>query len=97
MHNYIVETFADGVDECQDIFLEEEDVEKIKKVLDEVLEAHTKEKAEELLPTKSGFFFGSTEYGDDYFKDVKDAGDLMRKLLDDFDFEKYSLVYSASW
>ena len=49
LHNYIVNTFAYGVDECQDIFLYKEDVEKIKKVLDEVLEAHTKEKAEELL------------------------------------------------
>lgn len=97
LHNYIVETFADGVDECQDIFLYKEDVEKIRKVLDEVLEAHTKEKAEELLPTKSGLFFGSTEYGDDYFEDVKDADDLMRMLLDDFDFDEYRLVYCASW
>ena len=55
------------------------------------------DKAEELLPTKSGFFFGDTGYGDDYFEDVKDADDLMRKLLDDFDFDEYQLVYSASW
>ena len=97
LHNYIVNTFAYGVDECQDIFLYKEDVEKIKKVLDEVLEAHTKEKAKELLPTKSGFFFGDTGYGDDYFEVVKDASDLMRKILDNFNFENYSLVYSASW
>lgn len=59
--------------------------------------AHMKEKAEELFPTKFVFFPGGTDYEDDYFEDVNDADDLMWKLLDNFDFEKYSLVYCASW
>lgn len=58
---------------------------------------HMKEKAKELFPTKFGFFLGDTDYEDDYFEDVNDADDLMRKLLDNFNFEKYSLVYCASW
>lgn len=97
LHNYIVETFADGVDECQDILLYKEDVEKIKKVLDEVLEIRTKENAEKLLPTLAGFFFGDTDYEEGYFEDVEDADDLMQRLLDDFDFDEYQLVYNASW
>lgn len=98
LHSYIVKTFADGIDNCQDIILYKEDVEQIKKVLDDVLNAHQQvEKAKELLPTQSGFFFGGTDYDEFYFEDVKDAADLMQSFLDNFDFESYQLVYQASW
>lgn len=97
LHSYIVKTFADGIDNCQDIYLYKEDVEQIKKILDDVLEANTEEKAKELLPTQSGFFFGGTDYDEYYFEDVKDAADLMQNILDNFDFENYQLVYEASW
>ena len=98
LHSYIVKTFANGVDNCQDIILYKEDVEQIKKVLDDVLNAHQQvEKAKELLPTQSGFFFGGTDYDEFYFEDVKDAADLMQSFLDNFDFDKYQLVYQASW
>ena len=98
LHSYIVKTFADGTDNCQDIILYKKDVEKIKKVLDDVLNAHQQvEKAKELLPTQSGFFFGGTDYDEFYFEDVKDAADLMQSFLDNFDFESYQLVYQASW
>ena len=98
LHSYIVKTFADGIDNCQDIILYKEDVEQIKKVLDEVLNAHQQvEKAKELLPTQSGFFFGGTDYDEYYFEDVKVAADLMQSFLDNFDFDKYQLVYRASW
>lgn len=98
LHSYIVKTFADGIDNCQDIILYKEDVEQIKKVLDDVLNAHQQvEKAKELLPTQSGFFFGGTDYDEFYFEDVKDAADLMQSFLDNFDFENYQLVYQASW
>ena len=98
MHSYILKTFANGVDDCQDIILYKEDVEQIKKVLDEVLNAHQQvEKAKELLPTQSGFFFGGTDYDEYYFEDVKVAADLMQNFLDNFDFDKYQLIYEASW
>lgn len=98
LHSYIVRTFANGIDNCQDIILYKEDVEQIKKVLDDVLNAHQQvEKAKELLPTQSGFFFGGTDYDEFYFEDVKDAADLMQSFLDNFDFENYQLVYRASW
>ena len=98
LHSYIVKTFADGIDECQEILLYKEDVEQIKKVLDDVLNAHQQvEKAKELLPTQSGFFFGGTDYDEYYFEEAKVAADLMQSFLDNFDFDKYQLIYEASW
>lgn len=37
--------------------------------------------AEKLLPTESGFFFGSTEYDDWYFDDLRNAKTELTQLL----------------
>lgn len=97
LHSYIVKTFANGIDNCQDIFLDQEAVVKIKAALDSVLETPTEESAKEALPTQSGFYFGSTSYDEDYFEDVREAAALMQNFLDHFDFDTYALVYKASW
>lgn len=44
-----------------------------------ILEDHTK--AEELLPTMSGFFFGNTDYDDSYFDSVQDVRDFINETL----------------
>jgi hypothetical protein len=52
--------------------------------------------AETLLPTQSGFFFGSTEYDDWYFYDVEDCKKQMSKLLKGLKDDE--LIYVAmSW
>lgn len=37
--------------------------------------------AKKLLPTEDGFFFGSTEYDDWYFDDLRDAKEQLTQLL----------------
>ncbi len=50
----------------------------------QVLEDHNK--AEELLPTMDGFFFGSTDYDAWYFEDVELVRDWVRDtLIPEFD------------
>lgn len=49
LHGYIVETFAGGKDECQDIELCVEDLEKIREAV----------RNRQLIPTQ-GFFFGAS-------------------------------------
>ena len=51
----------------------------------------------ELLPTSDGFFFGSDEYDQYYLEDIKDTIDIIDNVLNDTDFEKYTIVYSSSW
>lgn len=50
LHGFIVQTFAEGVDECQDIALDED-------ALDQIITAV----ANGDLPHTEGFFFGSSE------------------------------------
>jgi hypothetical protein len=49
LHGYIVNTFADGKDECQDIYLSVDDI-------DNIIEAVKNNK----LPVTDGFFFGKS-------------------------------------
>lgn len=37
--------------------------------------------AEKVLPTESGFFFGSTEYDEWYYDDLRDAKEQLTQLL----------------
>jgi len=52
------------------------------------------ELAEQLLPTGSGFFFGSTNYDEYYFGDLNDTIGIITRCLDSkFDY----FEYQASW
>lgn len=50
--------------------------------------------AQELLPTGSGFFFGSTEYNQYYYDDLVEALKICNEMLKDDNADYY---YQASW
>lgn len=55
------------------------------------------ENAEEIaaiLPTTSGFFYGSTDYDQWYLRDIKDTVEMLETALQDKDCDYY---YSSSW
>lgn len=98
--NFLVKYFSDlGFDvENQTPFkISEEDAKILLDRCEEVLKDHSK--GPELLPTMSGFFFGSTEYDDYYYEDVKEVREYIRdtllpefsKLDDDTD------IYFETW
>lgn len=95
LHNYIVNNLADGVDECQEIEITKDNLCALLDTLSKVSDNH--DLADEELPTAEGFFFGSTCYDDWYFSDVKDAIEMCELFLTNIDFDKYKLVYLASW
>lgn len=65
----------DIIDRCEQIL-------QAKKTGDNLDEGETViDLAHELLPTTDGFFFGSTDYDDYYFWDVKDCLRQMKKFL----------------
>jgi hypothetical protein len=53
--------------------------------------------AEELLPTTSGFFFGSTNYDQWYMENIVDTIDILTKVLETTDFDVDMIVYGSSW
>ncbi len=53
--------------------------------------------AVELLPTKNGFFFGSTEYDESYFNILEETMMILDKSLLSFDPDYDEYIYEASW
>ena len=56
----------------------------------EVLEAVSKDNAKELLPT-------FLEYDEDYWEQTQYTKELVKYLLDNFNWDECSLIYSAWW
>ncbi len=61
-----------------------------------------KEEIEELLPTTSGFFFGSTDYDEYYIQDIKETIKQLEAILENAKVAKEeglypSYTYEASW
>lgn len=84
LHGYIVNTFANGVDECQKIPLSEDDIKNI------IQAVKTKS-----LPHTTGFFFGSSDGSEDKY-----TIDTFNKALDVMNStpkSKRSIYYQASW
>ena len=80
---YFDSTLGKMYDSCY-AFVELDDVDDIIDRCERVLKDHRL--AQSLLPTQDGFFFGSTDYDNWYFSDVKDCLKQMkkyRKLLKD--------------
>jgi len=55
------------------------------------------EVCEELLPTRGGFFFGSTEYDSYYMEDIDQTIEILEKVLKETDFVNEAVYYTSSW
>lgn len=101
VHKYFVDKCANGVDECQRIFVPLGDLKVLVSICEQVLNDNALAPA--LLPTQDGFFFGSTDYDDYYFKKIKYTYDVCSKIIafieehnksDNYDWD---IVYQSSW
>jgi hypothetical protein len=97
IHKWFVDNVQDGKDDCESYDVSKEDIQKLYKVIGEVLKDH--DKAEELLPTSSGFFFGGTEYDEYYWSDLEDTYNKLGEILHDKEnkYEGFDFEYSSSW
>lgn len=53
--------------------------------------------AAEVLPTSDGFFFGSMDYGDWYFNQLKQTSKVLPNIIKDTDFDSEEIVYTEWW
>jgi hypothetical protein len=99
IHKWFVDNVQDGVDECQETWIEPQKLYELRDVCKAVLADRSQ--AATLLPSQSGFFFGGTDYDEYYFDDVEATLKWLNGLLvkDTFDekFKKWDFYYQASW
>ena len=51
----------------------------------------------EILPTCSGFFFGSTDYDQWYLQDIKQTKEKLEEIINQIDYKNEDVYYLASW
>lgn len=95
IHDWFVKNVQGGVDECQEAWVSREQLQELVAVCESVLADMSK--AEELLPTRSGFFFGGTDYDEFYKQDLQYTVERLKKILDDPALVKMDFYYHSSW
>ena len=99
IHNWFVENVQKGVDDCGEYYIKEDQLANLLETCKEVLK--DRDKAEKLLPTTSGFFFGTTDYDEYYFGDIENTVSIIESLfepdLDGNSYLKGDIYYSSSW
>ena len=101
IHKWFVENVQDGVDDCGLYVVEKFHLEDLLLDCKAVINAKNTDDFEcvamDLLPTQSGFFFGSTDYDNWYIADIEDTINIIEKVLAETDFDNEIITYQSSW
>lgn len=92
IHNWFVKWVGGGEDNCQAMYLGRSALDALRTSCTAVLADHSK--AEELLPTGTGFFFGSTDYDEWYYEQLEHTIKIIDRCLAS---NKKYFEYQASW
>lgn len=96
IHRWFVKNVQNGEDDCRiSRPLTREDLIELLDLCVQIL--RNPDKAEELLPTQAGFFFGDTEYNERYMDSLCYTIQKIGYILETTDFETQALYYNASW
>lgn len=93
IHQWFVDNCQGGVDDCRDAYVDREKLEELLNICKIV--SIDKDKAEQLLPTASGFFFGSTGYDEWYYESIDSTIEILEEALSDEEADSFS--YHSSW
>lgn len=93
IHKWFVDNCQNGVDDCKEYYVSIEQLKELLQRCKDVLQDI--DLAVTLLPTTSGFYFGSDAYGESYIDDTKATIKIIEDILaEDIDGRYY---YRSSW
>lgn len=93
IHKWFVDNVQQGNDDCGTYYVEREKLQELRDLCVQVIA--NPDKAKELLPSQSGFFFGGTDYDENYLQCLEYTVKGLNKILEIneiIDFE-----YCSSW
>jgi hypothetical protein len=98
IHKWFVDNCQNGIDECQMVVVKKENLEELLVIcLDIINNKDNKSLAKRELPTQNGFFFGGTEYDEYYFQEIESTIEILKKVLEETNFEENVITYQSSW
>ena len=97
IHNWFVNNVQNGNDNCGTYYVGVEQLEELSKNCKAILADHSK--ADKLLPTQSGCFFGETKYDEYYFDQLEETVEIIDGILTEMKENEahYEFYYESSW
>ena len=93
VHKWFVDNCQNGEDDCRTSYVGREQLIELKSICQQIADDH--KRADDLLPSQGGFFFGGTEYDEWYFSGIVETIAIVDNALsmpDEWEFE-----YHSSW
>lgn len=105
IHKFFVDNAANGVDDCQPVQVTIDVIKDLVDRCETILQGEVDDNgalvdpktAMELLPSQSGFFFGSTEYDDWYIENLKETVKTLKPIVEHAELYTDPIIYEASW
>lgn len=99
VHKWFVDNVQGGEDDCGSYKVDINDLKELLELCKELYKSRDPEQAESLLPTQEGFFFGSYEYDEFYWEDIKETIEQLERIIkeDEESNIEYVYTYSSSW
>lgn len=102
IHKWFVDNVSDGEDNCGTYYVGIDDLMNLLELCKQV--KNKPSRADALLPTQSGFFFGDVEYDEYYMRDIEHTIGVIEEALSEKVFDKNGresypseFYYRASW
>jgi len=93
IHKWFVDNCQNGLDECQRVYVDREQLVDLRDLCIRALE----DRDAELLPPTPGFFFGGNEIDEWYWKDLEHTRDVINEALKSDLYKSCSFYYQSSW
>ena len=105
IHKFFVDNAAHGVDDCEPVQVTIDALKDLVDRCETILQGEVDDNgalvdpktAMELLPSQSGFFFGSTDYDDWYIEDLKETVKALKPIVEHAELYTDPIIYEASW
>ena len=95
IHDWFVQNVQEGKDDCSNYYVPLFKLKELKALCEEVLNDHSL--AKEKLSPRKGFFFGTYEIDEYYFRDLENTLDILDKIFENPEHEVWSIYYHSSW
>jgi len=91
IHKWFVDNVQEGENDCKEYYVNKTQLQELIDLCQKVINKEISPK--EGLPTGEGFFFGSTEYDEYYYSNLKDTIEQLTPLME----ETGDFYYTSSW
>jgi len=98
VHDWFVREVQGGEDDCKTYHVDRDKLAELLDICKRVVDNRDDQSvAEELLPSASGFFFGSTDYDEYYYEGLLWTIEGIERILKNPAYERMDFYYQSSW